>query len=142
MKLRRVLRKDEEFKTFLKNKIKSFNNEVSPYHLESRTEGYIKEFSIRLEEDGFIGGLTGQIYWNMMEVLDFFIEQQYRGKHLGSLIIKEAILFAKEQGISYIVLKTFSFQAKGFYETFGFYVVGELKDYPPGESLYTLRLDL
>lgn len=142
MKIKRILQKDEDFKSFLKQKIKSFNNVVSPYHLASRKEGYINEFSIRVESDEFIGGLTGQIYWNMMEILDFFVEEAYRKSGLGSKVIREAIDYAKELDLSYVLLKTFSFQAKTFYEKFGFKVIGEIKDYPPGESLYTLRLDL
>jgi hypothetical protein len=38
-------------------------------------------------------------------------------------------------------LRTFSFQARRFYEKEGYRVVGELADYLPGETLYWVRKD-
>lgn len=138
-----VIEENHDFRNMLKEKIKAFNNEISPHHKASRAKGYTTYFHI-IEEDGgmFVGGLAGHIYWRTMEIDDFYIEGMYRGNGLGRRMINEAIELAKNNVLDFILLSTFSFQAKTFYEKLGFYVIGEIKDYPPGESLYTMRMDL
>jgi ribosomal protein S18 acetylase RimI-like enzyme len=48
---------------------------------------------------------------------------------------------ARARGCSRARLRTFSFQAREFYERQGYRVVGELEDYPPGETFYWMRKD-
>ena len=48
---------------------------------------------------------------------------------------------AEERGCSRAKLRTFGFQARGFYQKEGYRVVGELEDYPPGRSFYWMRKD-
>ena len=133
---------DKEFSKILGEKLRSFNNTSSPYHKESRQEGYIKYFNVRIRDNGFIAGMSCQIYWNSMFIDDLFIKEEKRKAGLGKILIDKAVEHSKSLNLSYIWLRTFSFQAKGFYQKQGFKVVGELKDYPPGESFYTMRLDL
>ena len=40
------------------------------------------------------------------------------------------------------MLSTFSFQARDFYQRHGYRVVGQLDDYPPGETFYWMRKEL
>ena len=37
-----------------------------------------------------------------------------------------------------VLLTTYEFQARSYYEMKGYKVVGEIKDYPPGTSYYTM----
>jgi hypothetical protein len=39
-------------------------------------------------------------------------------------------------------LETLSFQARGFYERYGYSVFGELDDFPPGHRKYFLKKNL
>ena len=41
-------------------------------------------------------------------------------------------------GATKALLTTYEFQARTFYEAHGYQVVGEIKDYPPGSSYYTM----
>ncbi len=134
--------RDDHFRTLLKDKIKSLNNTISYYHRISREEDYVQYYQVQIEDNGFVAGLSARLYWDCMEVDDFFIEQEFRFQGLGSYLLEMAIEEAIKQNKSFVFLSTFSFQARNFYEKFGFYVIGEIKDYPPGESLYTLRLDI
>ena len=136
-------KENQEFRTYLKDKIKAMNNILSPSHLASRQAGYITYIQIQLfEDDTCIGGLTGRMYWSCLEIDDFFIESSYRRLGYGTKVMKKVIAYAKEKSLAFILLKTFSFQAKPFYETLGFHVIGEIKNYPDTFSLYTLRYDL
>jgi hypothetical protein len=48
---------------------------------------------------------------------------------------------ARARGCSRAKLRTFSFQARGFYEKEGYRIVGELRDDPPGKIFYWMRKD-
>lgn len=49
---------------------------------------------------------------------------------------------AKSLGGKNAFLTTFDFQARTFYEEKGYQIVGEIKDYPPGGSYFTMVKDL
>lgn len=133
--------RDDDYRAFIDFKLKSFNDVFSPYHLKSRKEGYFTYFDIRLEEENK-GGLVGMIYWNLMEIEDFYISQSHRNKGYGRDLLLKAIDIAHEKELHYILLKTYSFQAKDFFYKFGFRVIGEITDYPPGDSYYIMKLVL
>ncbi len=133
--------KDDDYRSFIELKLKSYNDVFSPYHVKSRKEGYFSYFDIRLEEE-YKGGLVGMIYWNIMEIEDLYISQSHRNKGYGKELLLKAIDIAHEKKLNYILLRTYSFQAKDFFYSFGFRVVGEITDYPPGESFYIMKLVL
>lgn len=134
---------DKEFVNFLTEKLKIYNNAHSPFHKISREEGYVKHVNLKEEVDGrFMAGASARIYWGCMSIDKIFIEEGSRKSGIGSKLLQELIKIAKEKECKFIFLTTYSFQARNFYEKFGFYIIGELKDYPPGESFYTMRLDL
>jgi len=134
-------KEDSEYRSYINNKLKSFNDVFSPYHVKSRKEGYFSYFDIRLEEE-LKGGLVGMIYWNLMEIEDFYISQSHRSKGYGKELLLKAIDIAHEKRLNYILLRTYSFQAKDFFYKYGFRVIGEITDYPPGDSFYIMKLIL
>lgn len=90
------------------------------------------------DNDNWIGGINADVYWDWMEINDFWFRDEYRGKGLGGRILDKAEKIAKEMGAKKALLTTFEFQARSFYEFKGYKVVGEVKDYPPGSSYYTM----
>jgi signal transduction histidine kinase len=56
--------------------------------------------------------------------------------------MKRAEEIAKERGYTHIILETFSFQALPFYQKLGFVVYGQLDDFPPGHTRYSLKKKL
>lgn len=134
-------KQDEEYRSFIKNKLRSFNDIFSPYHVKSRKEGYFCYFDIRLEEEKK-GGLVGTIYWSLMEIEDLYLSQTHRNLGFGSQLLFKAIDIAHQKKLNFILIRTYSFQAKDFFYKHGFRVVGEITDYPPGESFYIMKLVL
>lgn len=129
-----------EFATYLHEQLKEFNNQHSPAHKRIRPEGAIKQVHIRVEEDDgqWSGGITGEIYWNWLELNDFWLSESIRGQGLGSTLLADIERMGKEHGATRVLLTTFEFQARTFYERHGYKVVGIVEDYPPGSNYYTM----
>ncbi len=130
---------DRDFKTFLRNKVRKYNRKVSP-EFKKLDEIKIVPLHIIVENEVLdcVGGLTGRINWDWLEVDYFWISELARGNGLGKEVLAKAEKKAKALGASKVLLMTFEFQARNFYEKYGYKVVGEIKDYPPGSAYYTL----
>ena len=124
--------------------IREFNNNHSPPHRDARQPGSIRPLDIMVKDkDGrLLGGLTGDTFWDWLEVNDIWLPETLRGQGLGTALLAAAESEAQRRGCRHVHLKTFGFQARGFYEKQGYHVVGELADYPPGTSFYWLRKEL
>jgi ribosomal protein S18 acetylase RimI-like enzyme len=85
------------------------------------------------------GGLLGYTHWNWLFVSHLWVHDSLRGQSLGRELLARAEAEAAARGCRNAHLDTFSFQARGFYESLGYEVFGTLDDYPPGHSRYFLR---
>jgi GNAT superfamily N-acetyltransferase len=134
------LENNEEFSTFLNTKIKEFNNDHSIHHREVRKKDAVQPINIIVsnEKKEWLGGINADVYWDWVEINDFWFSKNYRGKGLGGILLDKTEAIAKEKGAKKALLTTFEFQARTFYEMRGYKVVGEIKDYPPGSNYYTM----
>lgn len=136
-----VLREQhEDFTNFLSDKIRTYNNEQSPHHRESRKKDAVLPLQLIVtdQQQQWIGGITAEVYWGWVEIHKFWFSEEYRGKGIGTKLLAQAELVAKDMGATKALLTTYEFQARTFYEAHGYQVVGEIKDYPPGSSYYTM----
>lgn len=134
------LESNERFSAFLNTKIKEFNYEHSIHHRNARRKESIQPINIIVNDDKgrWIGGITAETYWHWLEINDFWFDEKFRGKGLGTLLLSKVEKIALGKGATRVMLTTFEFQARSFYELHGYKVVGEVKDYPPGSSYYTM----
>ncbi len=139
-KLEVLLEQDNKFSLFMTNQIKEFNNDRSFHHKESRKKGYVVPINLIVsdENDHWIGGITAELYWNWVEIDVLWLNDQIRGMGIGTELLKRVEMIGAEKGAKNVLLTTFEFQARNFYELNGYRVVGEIKDYPPGSSYYTM----
>lgn len=135
---------DESARDLIHEGIRTFNNLTNddiriardPAHGPQPLDVYVRN------HDGqIIGGLTAETIWGWLYIKDLWLPAELRGKNIGTRLLETAMAEAIRRGCQRASLKTYSFQARGFYERFGFRVIGELEDYPPGHSLYWLRKD-
>ncbi|OXS76446.1 GNAT family N-acetyltransferase [Lysinibacillus sp. KCTC 33748] len=135
-----LLEKHDDFTTFLNTKIREYNDEHSPYHKESRKKGSVRPLNIIVTDlqQQWIGGITAEVYWGWVEINKFWFSQEFRGKGIGGQLLAKAEETAKQMGATKALLTTYDFQARTFYEARGYQVVGEIKDYPPGSSYFTM----
>jgi GNAT superfamily N-acetyltransferase len=132
-----------EFREYLGQEIKAFNDGVSHHHRDIRPVGP-QPLDVVLEDwqGRMLGGLAASTYWGWLELEILWLEAAVRGQGYGARLLAEAEAEAISRGCSRAQVRTFDFQARGFYEKQGYRVVGALDDYPPGHSFYWLRKEL
>lgn len=141
LRLRRSARKDSE----------RIEELIGEYYLElvPVLDGFSKEEETVckkiVDKDGnIIAGCTGYIFhWGCMYVDDMWVDEKYRRQGLGSIALQAVEAVAESKGCHLIMLGTWDFQAKPYYQKHGYEVFSTLKDCPAGHEDYQLakRLD-
>jgi GNAT superfamily N-acetyltransferase len=94
---------------------------------------------IRHPDSGeILGGLWARTFFNWTFVELLIVPEEMRGCGLGASLLAQAEAIARERGCVGIYLDTFSFQARGFYEKYGYGLFGQLDNYPDDEKRYFL----
>jgi ribosomal protein S18 acetylase RimI-like enzyme len=117
---------------------------ISEYNTEQAGDdnGQNLCFVLRSPDEEIVGGVIGATHWDWFYLNLMWIKAEYRGLGYGSQLLQLAEEKARERGARHAYLDTFSFQALGFYEKFGYEVFGELKEFPPGHQRYYLKKEL
>ena len=89
-----------------------------------------------------IGAIAGYSWAGMVEIKQLWVEENHRGHGLGRRLLEAAIAEAAARGCRFVWALSYTFQAPGLYEKFGFDRVTELPDWPPGHAHIVLRLQL
>ena len=99
-------------------------------------------FVVQGPEEEVVGGIIGATYWGWFYISLMWIKEEFRGHGYGSQLLALAEEEARRRGAKHAYLDTFTFQAPGFYEKFGYEVFGELEDFPPGHKRFFMRKEL
>lgn len=95
--------------------------------------------------DGRLAGCVGlrKLDEERCEMKRLYVRPAFRGRGVGSSLIRRIITDAEEIGYSYMLLDTLPFldRALGMYKRFGFYEIPCYNDSPMETSIY-MRLDL
>ncbi|HUO54937.1 MAG TPA: GNAT family N-acetyltransferase [Rhodoblastus sp.] len=94
----------------------------------------IFSLAARDADGGWVGGVKGVIHWRWLYIAQIFIEPSHRGHGLGSALLGEAELLAKDNDCVGLYLDTFSPRALDFYRANGFVVAGRIDNFPPGAA--------
>jgi len=99
-------------------------------------------FALETQDGEVLGGVIGEIFWEWFYLDLMWIQEDLRGKGYGEQLLSAIEEEARKKGAKHVYLDTFSFQAPGFYQKYGYQVFGELPDFPPGQKRYYLTKDL
>ena len=92
-----------------------------------------KAFSIlAYVEERIVGGLIGKVFWNWLYADLVWVDEEFRGQGIGSVVMRRAEERAIEMKLTAIYLWTESWQAPAFYSKLGYKQFVELRDFPPG----------
>ena len=82
-----------------------------------------------VEEDKVVGGIVGKIeIFDYLHISLLYVEEEHRGKDIGTKLINKMEQFAKKNNLNAITLSTLSTQAKGFYLKLGYEIYGQFTD--------------
>jgi len=99
-------------------------------------------FTITDKNQNFIAGIEGAIFFCAMYIELLAVDEQFRGQNYGTVLMEKAEELAKEKKCLFITLITMDFQAKPFYEKFGYRLEFTRVGYPYDSIMYYLRKDL
>lgn len=86
-----------------------------------------KDFSFHIEKDGdIIAGIVAGSTFSTLEVDYLFVAEDWRGKGIGSLLLRTAEERARAAGVTRVLLNTYSFQAPKFYPKMGYRLLFKL----------------
>ena len=115
----------------IENKLSAFDETYITYKMNSQIQ-------LGIEEDGkLIAGLDACITcFKILYVSTVFVDEAYRRKGYGKLLVSEMEKRAKEMGLNTIRLDTFGWQGKEFYESLNYEVVGSYENTIDGYMEY------
>lgn len=67
-----------------------------------------------------VGVIKGQSLYNEVQIGELIVLEEYRGRKIGTELIKAAEKYSRENGFENISVSTHSFQAPEFYKKCGF----------------------
>ena len=135
-----ILTCSSEDADFIDDKLVEFNLAQVPAECEGKRVA--KWFGKKMvDADGNIiaGCLAARTVWGTAELSILWVDEAYRKQGLGSQLLAHVENEVKEHGCTIILLDTFDWQAKGFYEKNGYSVFGTLEDCPQGHSRYYMK---
>lgn len=114
------------------------------YNVATTGDSYYSPLAIFLKDErgAVIGGALGQVWGGWLDLDALWVSELIRGQGYGEKLLRAAEGEARAQGCHGVFLTTFSFQAKPFYEKFGYEVVADIPDYPKGHSVHALAKTL
>ena len=117
---------------------------ISAFNTEMAGDDHGKNLCFVLEDPKgeVLGGVIGMTYWNWLYISLMWLPEELRGKGYGQQLLEMAEKEGRKRGAQYSYLDTFSFQAPGFYQKFGYLEFGRLEDFPPGHTRYFMMKQL
>lgn len=101
------------------------------------------EFIMKNEQNEILGGiLSGIGYWGALEIKILWVQESYRKRGIGSLLLRTIEKEAKEKGATLSTVDTFDFQAEQFYFKNGYKEFGRLNNFPEGHQRIYFSKDL
>ena len=96
-------------------------------------------FFLKSRSGEWLGGLLGNIWGGWLHVTHLWIASPVRRQGHGTRLLLAAEDYAVERACIGASLETQSFEARPFYEKFGYEVFATLENCPPGHSKFFLR---
>ena len=114
------------------------------FNVAATRHTYYSPVAIFLRDDrgAVLGGALGDVWGGWLDLTFLWVAELVRGKGYGERLLRAAEDEARAQGCRGVYLETFGFQARPFYERFGYEVFAELPDRPAGYTSYFMKKSL
>lgn len=139
-KLEFIKSSDKDYE-FIDNMIVEYNKKVAPFTQSKDFIGINRV--IKNENDEIIAGCNSYMYcWDTLYIDVLWINENYRKKGYGSLLLQEIEKVSIENGCKLMHLTTFDFQAKDFYLKHGYEIYGILNYKHMGFNCYSMKKEI
>ena len=114
---------------------------LARFNVAATQHTYYSPVAIFLRDDrgAVLGGALGDVWGGWLDLTFLWVAEPVRGKGYGERLLRAAEDEARTQGCRGVYLETFGFQARPFYERFGYEVFAELPDRPAGHTSYFMK---
>lgn len=135
-----ITRCSSEEADFIDDKIVEFNLQKVPADCENNRIVYWFGKKMTDENGRIVAGcLAARTVWGTAEVSVLWVDEAYRKQGLGTQLLADVEKDFRENGCNIVLLDTFDWQARGFYEKQGYSVFGTLEDCPKGHCRYYMK---
>lgn len=135
-----ITRCSSEEADFIDDKIVEFNLQKVPADCENNRIVYWFGKKMTDENGRIVAGcLAARTVWGTAEVSILWVDEAYRKQGLGTQLLADVEKDFRENGCNIVLLDTFDWQARGFYEKHGYSVFGTLEDCPKGHCRYYMK---
>ena len=128
---------DSALLEFFEKKIHEFN--VARWEVKERLPLAVR---IRNETGEVVAGAAARTFGLWLLIDNIWVSEQLRGQDLGSKILKHLESAAVARGCKFALLDTLNFQARPFYERFGYKVQWVQNNYPKDGCKYFMVKEL
>ncbi len=119
---------DQEDSDYIRKKVIEHNLAKLPDEVKHPMQNI--SFMLRNENGEILGGITGIIFWYHLHIDFLWVDESLRGKGYGKELLDHIEKTARENKCRLIQLDTFSIQAPGFYQKYGYRVIGTIEEHP------------
>lgn len=137
MKIEVIETPESELIDFFQKKIDEFN--VARWEVKHKKPIVIK---ITNTEGKIIAGAAAKTFGLWLLIDNLWVSEESRGQDLGTKVLNELEQAAILRGCRYSLLDTLNFQARPFYEKFGYKVQWTQNNYPIEGCKYFMVKDL
>lgn len=118
-----------EVAEFLEDRLYEFNRDET-----GRDDGRLFAFVIQGEQQEIVAGIAGWTWAQACEIRDLWVHPSWRHQGYGRELLAMAEQEAREHGCRAILLSSYTFQAPGYYQKYGYELAWRLPDFPPGHA--------
>jgi ribosomal protein S18 acetylase RimI-like enzyme len=123
-----ITRCSSEEADFIDDKIVEFNLQKVPADCENNRIVYWFGKKMTDENGRIVAGcLAARTVWGTAEVSVLWVDEAYRKQGLGTQLLADVEKDFRENGCNIVLLDTFDWQARGFYEKQGYSVSAPLR---------------
>lgn len=115
----------KELIDFFDKRIEEFN--VARWEIKEKKPIAVK---VTDEHGKIIAGAAGETFGLWLFLDNLWVSEELRGQDIGSKILAKMELAAKDRGCRFVLLATLDFQARPFYEKYGYKVQWIQNNYP------------
>ena len=114
---------------------------LARFNVAATKHTYYSPVAIFLRDDreAVLGGALGDVWGGWLDLVYLWIAEPLRGQGYGKRLLQAAEDEARAHGCQGVFLETLGFQARPFYERYGYEVFAELPDRPAGYTSYFMK---